>query len=83
MIDIVALGVETGEIDPANAGGVVAMFLACTMGLSAHAALMGKAQFDSAVDVPARLLEGALSALRGRVNPVKSAAPLRKNAVGA
>jgi AcrR family transcriptional regulator len=60
VIDIVACGVETGEIEPVNAEGVVSMFLACTMGLSAHAALMGKARFDSAVDAFARLVEGTL-----------------------
>jgi AcrR family transcriptional regulator len=62
IIDVVAKGVEKGEIDPVRAEGMVSMFLACTMGLSLHAALMGKARFDSAVDSFARLIDGALFA---------------------
>ena len=60
IIDIAARGVDTGEIDPARAEGIVSMFLACAMGLSLHAALMGKERFDSAVESFARLVEGTL-----------------------
>jgi AcrR family transcriptional regulator len=72
VIDIVARGVQTGEIDPANAEGTVSMFLACTMGLSAHAALMGEERFYSSVDSFARLVEGSL------LGPPKKPPPRRK-----
>jgi AcrR family transcriptional regulator len=62
VIDIAARGVETGEFEAGDAEAVVSMFLACTMGLSLHAALMGKERFDSAVESFARLVEGTLLA---------------------
>jgi AcrR family transcriptional regulator len=72
IIGIVARGVETGEIEPARAEAIVSMFLACTMGLSLHAALMGKTRFDGAVEAFARLLEGTLLAEpRARRPPAK------------
>jgi AcrR family transcriptional regulator len=78
IIDVAARGIESGEIEPANAESIVSMVLACTMGLSLHAALMGKARFDSAVEAFARLLEGTLFAeprkRRARAKKRKTAA---------
>jgi AcrR family transcriptional regulator len=82
VIEIVKCGIETGEIDPPNAEGVVSMFLACTMGLSAHAALMGNARFDRAVDAFARLIEGSLlgAPRKRKVAARKRRAPAKKRA---
>ena len=62
---------------------VVSMFLACTMGLSAHAALMGTERFDSAVDAFARLIEGTLLRAPQKRKPAakKRHSPAKKRAV--
>lgn len=60
ITEIVSKGVATGEVRPECAEAVASMFLACTMGLSLGAALMGSARFASAVDAFARLVDGTL-----------------------
>lgn len=60
--DLTARGVATGELAEDLSEGTASMLLACTMGLSLHASLMGKARFESAVEAFARLLEGSLLA---------------------
>jgi hypothetical protein len=57
---IVDAGVGTGELRADWAEGVASMYLACTMGLSLHASLMGSAWFSAAVEAFGRLLEGTL-----------------------
>jgi AcrR family transcriptional regulator len=60
ITEIVGKGIATGEVRPECAEAVASMFLACTMGLSLHAALMSSARFASAVDAFGRLVEGTL-----------------------
>ncbi len=58
--DLAARGVANGELAAELSEGTVSMILACTMGLSLHASLMGKARFETAVEAFARLLDGTL-----------------------
>jgi AcrR family transcriptional regulator len=60
--DLTARAVASGELAADLSEGTASMLLACTMGLSLHASLMGKARFESAVEAFARLLDGSLLA---------------------
>jgi hypothetical protein len=60
ITEIVGRGIGTGEVRPESAEGVASMFLACTMGLSLHASLMGSARFAAALEAFVQLVEGTL-----------------------
>jgi AcrR family transcriptional regulator len=57
VIGLVEQGVSNGEIAKDMADGVVSMFLACTMGLSVQASVMGVGRFSAATETFARLLQ--------------------------
>ena len=60
IISAVERGVKTGEIQAAKGPGAVAMFVACTMGLSMYASLISPEGVTAAVDAYVRLLDGTL-----------------------
>jgi len=60
IISAVERGVKTGEIPAAKGPGAVAMFVACTMGLSMYASLIAPEGVVAAVDAYVRLLDGTL-----------------------
>jgi AcrR family transcriptional regulator len=60
IISAVERGVKTGEIPAAKGPGAVAMFVACTMGLSMYASLISPEGVVAAVDAYVRLVEGTL-----------------------
>ena len=60
IVSAVERGVKTGELSAAKAPGAVAMFVACTMGLSMYASLISPEGVDAAVDAYLRLLDGTL-----------------------
>ncbi len=60
IISAVERGVKTGEIPAARAPGAVAMFVACTMGLSMYASLIAPEGVMAAVDAYVRLIDGTL-----------------------
>jgi AcrR family transcriptional regulator len=57
---MVKRGVKAGEIAPRDAPRVVAVFLACTMGLSLYAATIEDADFAQTMEAFLRLLDGGL-----------------------
>jgi AcrR family transcriptional regulator len=57
---MVERGVRAGEIARADEGRVVAVFLACTMGLSLYAATIESEDFGATMDAFLALLEGGL-----------------------
>jgi AcrR family transcriptional regulator len=59
-VRMVERGVKAREIAPADAPRVVAVFLACTMGLSLYAATIGASDFDGTMDAFLALLDGGL-----------------------
>ena len=61
LAEIARRAVSTGEVAEVTAEGVSSMFLACTMGLSLHASLIGSARFGAATETFAKLLEGTLA----------------------
>jgi TetR/AcrR family transcriptional regulator, transcriptional repressor for nem operon len=62
IISAVERGVKTGEIPAARGPGAVAMFVACTMGLSMYASLIAPEGVIAAVDAYVRLIDGTLLA---------------------
>lgn len=60
IISAVEKGVKTGEIPAAKGPGAVAMFVACTMGISMYAALIAPEGVVAAVDAYVRLIDGTL-----------------------
>jgi AcrR family transcriptional regulator len=60
IISAVERGVKTGEIPAARAPGAVAMFVACTMGLSMYASLIAPEGVIAAVEAYVRLIDGTL-----------------------
>ncbi len=74
---LTARGVASGELAADLAEGTGAMLLACTMGLSLHASLMGKARFESAVEAFALLLDGSLLAKPTAIRPATKRARAR------
>jgi AcrR family transcriptional regulator len=60
IISAVERGVKTGEIPASKGPGAVAMFVACTMGLSMYASLIAPEGVVAAVDAYVRLLDGTL-----------------------
>jgi hypothetical protein len=60
IISAVERGVKTGEIPAARGPGAVAMFVACTMGLSMYASLIVPEGVIAAVDAYVRLIDGTL-----------------------
>jgi hypothetical protein len=67
IISAVDKGVKTGEIPAAKGPGAVAMFVACTMGISMYAALIAPEGVVAAVDAYVRLIDGTLwSTPRGK-----------------
>jgi hypothetical protein len=60
IISAVERGVKTGEIAAARGPGAVAMFVACTMGLSMYASLIAPEGVIAAVDAYVRLIDGTL-----------------------
>jgi AcrR family transcriptional regulator len=63
---MVARGVRAGEIARADSGRVVAVFLACTMGLSLYAATIESSDFVATMDAFLALLDGGLVRDRAR-----------------
>ncbi len=57
---MVERGVAAREIEPADAPRVVAVFLACTMGLSLYAATIESSDFAETMDAFLSLLDGGL-----------------------
>ena len=60
IISAVDKGVKTGEIPAAKGPGAVAMFVACTMGISMYASLIAPEGVIAAVDAYVRLIDGTL-----------------------
>ena len=70
---MVERGVATGEIARRDEGRVVAVFLACTMGLSLYAATMDDGDFPATMEAFLALLDGGLVGTRRRVPGRRSA----------
>ena len=60
VVDAVDRGVKAREIAPSKADDVVAMFVACTMGLSLYGAAIDTKALPGAVDALVALMDGAL-----------------------
>jgi len=60
VVDVVDRGVKARELAPAKADDVVAMFVACTMGLSLYGAAIDTKALPGAVDALVALMDGAL-----------------------
>jgi AcrR family transcriptional regulator len=68
---MVERGVAAGEIAPRDEERVVAVFLACTMGLSLYAATMDDGNFAGTMEAFLALLDGGLVRDRARVRPTR------------
>lgn len=75
--ELVARGVRAGDVVPVDAPQVVAVFLACTMGLSLYAATMGGADFGATMQAFLALIDGGLLRGRGETRSAPADAPLR------
>jgi len=80
-VRMVERGVKAGEIAVADAPRVVAVFLACTMGLSLYAATIESADFVETMDAFLTLLDGGLvrdgARKRASAQGVRSKAPAK------
>jgi AcrR family transcriptional regulator len=60
MAEVLKFGVGNGELDAADVPRVITMFIACTVGLSQFATVLGRELFADAVAAYAELLDGTL-----------------------
>ncbi len=60
MVEVVQRGVARGDLDAADVPRVSAMFIACIIGLSQLATLIGREPFAGTVQAFAQLLDGSL-----------------------
>jgi AcrR family transcriptional regulator len=65
VVDVVERGVKRRELAPSKADDVVAMFIACTMGISLYGASIDSAAVPGAVGALVALIDGALFKAKG------------------